>query len=224
MSVESDCPYGHLAGFERQVESLREIGRFFFGRGWSTGTSSNYSCVVSRSPLEILITASGMDKGNLGPGDFVRVDSSARPVIDGQPKCSAETWLHVVAATRPGIGAVLHTHSIWGTLLSDVYFDDGGFWIEGYEMLKGLAGITTHQHRQWIPIYENTQDIQALAAAIRPEFAAPSHPPFHGFLMQRHGLYTWGADLAEARRHIEILEFLFESVGRRRQWEAGRLP
>ncbi|MGI9516308.1 MAG: methylthioribulose 1-phosphate dehydratase [Pirellulaceae bacterium] len=207
----------HLTGLRDHVDQLREIGRLFYSRGWSVGTSSNYSMVVSREPLELLITASGKDKGNLGPGDFVRVNDQAQPVNDDQPKSSAETWLHVAAASHPDVGAVLHTHSIWSTLLSDVFFDAGGFWIEGYEMLKGLEGVTTHEHRQWIPIYENTQDIQALAQLVQPQFAAPEHPPFHGFLMRKHGLYTWGKDLFAARRHVEILEFLFECMGRRQQ-------
>ena len=41
----------------------------------------------------------------------------------------------------------------------------------------------------------------------------------HGFLIRRHGLYTWGKDLAEAARHVEILEFLLEAVGRRQMME-----
>ena len=199
------------------AEQLREIGHQFYNRGWSVGTSSNYSAVVSRDPLEILITASGKDKGDLGPDDFVRVGGDAKPIVEGQPKSSAETWLHVVAAScDSNIGAVLHTHSVWGTLLSDLFGDEGGFWIEGYEMLKGLEGTRTHEHRQWVPIYENTQDIACLAEKIKPQFTSPDHTPFHGFLMRNHGLYTWGKDLFAARRHIEIFEFLFECVARRR--------
>jgi hypothetical protein len=49
------------------VDQLRAIGREFHGRSWSLGTSSNYSVVVSRDPLELLITASGKDKSALGP-------------------------------------------------------------------------------------------------------------------------------------------------------------
>ncbi len=206
-----------LAGLESPIEQIREIGRHFYSRGWSTGTSSNFSVVTSRDPPRILITASGMDKGNLGKRDFVLVGDDARPLGDNQPRASAETWLHVVAARQPEIGAVLHTHSVWATLLSDLTADEGGFWIEGYEMLKGLAGIATHEHRQWIPVYENTQDIRSLAERIGPQFRSPDRPPFHGFLMRRHGLYTWGVDLAAARRHVEILEFLFECVVRQHQ-------
>ncbi len=133
----------------------------------------------------------------------------------GQPKSSAETLLHVVAAKQPNVGAVLHTHSIWSTLLSDLYFADGAIEIEGFEMLKGLAGVTTHEHRQRIEIFENTQDIPSLAKEVEARLQDPSRPLTHGYLIRRHGLYTWGKDLEEARRHIEIFEFLLECVARR---------
>ena len=89
--------------------------------------------------------------------------------------------------------------------------------IEGYEMLKGLSGVTTHEHREWVPILENSQDMQALAAETTR--LLEDDPKVHGFLIRRHGMYTWGADLVEAARHVEILEFLLESVGRRQMME-----
>src|SRR5690348_8734650 len=204
-----------LMGLEHRIDSLREVGAMLWQRGWSVGTSSNYSVVVNREPLELLITASGKDKGRLSRGDFVRIGASGKPTADGQPKSSAETLLHVVAAQQPGVGAVLHTHSVWGTLLSDLYWADGGFEIEGYEMLKGLSGITTHETSIWVEIFDNTQDIPVLAEQVRAKFADRDRPLKHGYLIRRHGLYTWGKDLEEARRQIEIFEFLFEVAARR---------
>jgi methylthioribulose-1-phosphate dehydratase len=204
-----------LAGLEPQIEALRELGAYFWQRGWSLGTSSNYSVVISREPLELLITASGMDKGRLRPQDFVRVNERGRPTHDGQPRSSAETLLHVVAASQPGVGAVLHTHSVWGTILSDFFFPQGGIEITGYEMLKGLEGVATHEHAGWIEIFENTQHIPGLAEVVRQRLADPVRPLLHGYLIRRHGLYTWGRDLDEARRHVEIFEFLLECIGRR---------
>src|SRR5262245_44997465 len=116
-----------LAGLTNEIDALRETGAIFWQRVWSVGTSSNYSLVLRREPLELLITASGKDKGRLSQSDFVRVGASGKPVAEGQPKSSAETLLHVVAAQQPEVGAVLHTHSIWSTLLSDFYFSHGGF-------------------------------------------------------------------------------------------------
>jgi methylthioribulose-1-phosphate dehydratase len=100
-------------------------------------------------------------------------------------------------------------------LLSDHFFEDGGFEIEGFEMLKGLEGIKTHEHNHWLPIFENTQDIPALAELVRERLSDPMEPMTHGFLIRKHGLYTWGKDVFAARRHIEIYEFLFECIARK---------
>lgn len=208
-------PDGHrLAGLEEEVIQLQAIGQLFYSQGWSVGTSSNYSLVIGRDPLELLVTASGMDKGRLGVNDFVRINAAGIPILPDQPKSSAETLLHVVAANKlPQVGAVLHTHSVWATLLSDHFFADGEIQISGFEMLKGLAGVRTHLTDYRLPIFENTQDIPVLADQVGAwmDQAQPEHG-LHGYLIRKHGLYTWGVDLAEARRHVEIFEFLLQCV------------
>lgn len=209
-------PAGHpLRGHEDTLDQLRDCGRLFHHRGWSVGTSSNYSAVLNHDPAELLITASGKDKGRLTRSDFVHVGPDGKGIEPDQPKSSAETMLHVVLAELPHVGSVLHTHSVWGTLLSDYYFDRGAIELSGYEMLKGLEGITTHQTSNVVPIFENTQDIASLATEIRAHLANPDFSMTHGFLMRKHGLYTWGKDIAAARRHVEIYEFLFECEGRK---------
>lgn len=196
-------------------EQLVECGQLFHSRGWSVGTSSNYSAVRNDSPLEITITASGKDKGRLTPDDFVVVDISGSPVAGETQASSAETMLHVKAVEIFDAKSVLHTHSIWGTLLSDFYADEDGFEIAGYEMLKGLEGIKTHETSIWVPIFENTQDIPTLAADFDKYVADHPDRPCYGYLIRRHGLYTWSKDVFSARRHIEVFEFLFEVVARR---------
>lgn len=209
------------------IDRLRAIGKEFHGRSWSLGTSSNYSVVVSRQPLELLITVSGKDKSALTRDDFVRVDATGRPVDGSGRKSSAETLLHCLLADMiPSVGAVLHTHSVWSTILSGADLPRGSVRIEGYEMLKGLEGIGTHDTHAEVPIFANSQDMVELSDRIRTRFNAadwsdPKRPPCHGFLLSRHGLYTWGRDLEEARRHIEIHEFLFEVVARSRMLPAA---
>ena len=168
--------------------------------------------MVGTEPLTLAITTSGIDKGLLEPKDIVEIDEQQR-VIRGSGTPSAETTLHLAIVRARGAGAVLHTHSIWSTILSEDA-TAGGVTIEGYEMLKGLGGVRTHEHRERLPVIENTQDWTAAAPEI--ETMLRTHPAAHGFLIRRHGLYTWGTDLAEAKRHIEILEFLFEAMGRKR--------
>ncbi len=210
-----------LAGLEESIDGLRDCGAMFWQRGWSVGTSSNYSVVVSRDPLELVVTASGKDKGRLTRDDFVRVGADGAPVAPGQPRSSAETMLHVMLARQhqaggEDVGAILHTHSVWDTLLSDLYGDDGEIEVAGYELLKGLAGVKTHEHTEWMPIFENTQDIPALAEEAEQRIFGQHGRSVHGFLIRRHGLYTWGRTLEDARRHVEVYEFLFECLARRR--------
>ncbi len=203
--------------YSAAIEYLVNLGRDFHRRGWVLGTSGNFSTVIEREPLRLAITASSVDKGRLTPDQFLEVDANGRPLNASQGKPSAETLLHVAIVGHLGAGSVLHTHSVWSTVLSDYHVGRAGFFIEGYEMLKGLEGIVTHDHREWLPILENSQDMQALAADTKRMLG--ENPGVHGFLIRRHGLYTWGKDLAEAARHVEILEFLLESVGRRQMME-----
>ena len=203
--------------FSQASEYLAELGRDFHRRGWVLGTSGNFSAVVEREPLRLAITASSVDKGRLAADQILEVDSAGRVASATPGKPSAETLLHLEIFRARKAAVVLHTHSVWSTILSDYHSGQGGFFIHGYEMLKGLDGVGTHEHREWLPILENSQDMESLAAETARVLQENSR--LHGFLIRRHGLYTWGQDPAEAVRHVEILEFLLESVGRRRMME-----
>ena len=190
------------------------LGKQFHRRGWSLATSSNYSAIISKKPYQLLITASGKHKENLGMNDFLVLNDKGTPVVKTEEKPSAETALHLMLTAKENINSVLHVHSVWGTLLSEKYGATGGFWVEGYEMLKGLSGIKSHETRIWIDIYPNSQDITALAKIVNERtFSNKDFVPF-GFLIRKHGLYAWGSNLEETQRHVETLEFLFEVTGR----------
>ena len=193
---------------------LAEAGREFYRRGWVLGTSGNFSAVASSDPLLLAITASGADKGALSPADFLEIDANGE-VTRGHGRPSDEARLHLTVVRVRGAGAVMHTHSVWSTLLSEAFAEDGQICIEGFEMLKGLANVRTHQHCESLPVIENSQDMKALARVL--EETLEKYPECHGVLLRRHGLYTWGRDLLEARRHVEILEFLLEVTGRTHQ-------
>src|SRR5262249_16907339 len=156
----------------------------------------------------------GLDKGLLRPDQILKVDgegnvvgkprrrAGARPAKSPHLRPSVETRLHLAVVRVRGARAVLHTHSVWSTVLSQKYAGDGGLTITGYEMLKGLEGVRTHQHRAWLPILENSQDMTVLALAVEKTLA--ERPDAHGLLLSGHGLYTWGQDLETAKRHVEI--------------------
>jgi methylthioribulose-1-phosphate dehydratase len=201
---------------EEIAKGLVSVARGFYGRGWLMGTSGNLSAVVEREPLKLAITASGVDKGELTAEQVLLVDDRVQLVNESSNKTSSnkpsdESLLHVRIVKERGAGAVFHTHSIWNTIYSDLHAKYGGVKIEGFEMLKGLAGVRSHEHSEWIPIVDNSQDMPSLADTISKMLN--TNPSAHGFLIRRHGLYTWGDDLAQAKRHIEILEFLLETMG-----------
>jgi methylthioribulose-1-phosphate dehydratase len=194
------------------ARQLTEVGLRFDHRGWVLGTSGNFSAVVARDPLRLAITPSGASKGELTSDGILEIDDSCVVVNARAGRPSAEARLHLEIVRTRGAGAVLHTHSVWSTVLSERHAPDEGLAIEGYEMLKGLEGVSTHAHREWIPILENDQDMERLARAVRETLL--SQPACHAFLLRRHGLYTWGDALPQAVRHVEIVEFLLEAVGR----------
>jgi methylthioribulose-1-phosphate dehydratase len=195
---------------ESEKASLCATARWCYAQGWAPATSGNFSV---RAGDSIWITPSGMDKGALLPGDLLAVNLEGRAPAEG-PKPSAETALHVVLYRKRGEArAILHVHSIWNTILSERFAAIGYLPLEGYELLKALSGVGTHIHLERVPVLENSQDYVALSRAL--EEALVSHPAAHGVLLNRHGLYTWGRSVAEARRHLEALEFLFEAEGRR---------
>lgn len=236
-------------------------------RGWCDGTGGNFSCVLKREPLQLLMAPSGVDKGRVQPQQLIVVGCDSQ-VRRGSGRASAETLLHLAIVKETGAGAVLHTHSQSGTLLSQWSWEwaarsplgaqttkaaseiqeerdglqklqtrtgsrssqaeagsfeeaggeDGVAYLEvrNLEMLKGIAGISTHRSEVRIPVLANDQNLAQLSRRAAPHLGrAPA-----GLLIAGHGLYAWGQELSKARRHLEILEFLLEQRWRQLLLEA----
>jgi len=174
-------------------------------RGWTPATSSNFSHRLD--DRHALITVSGKDKGRLTRDDIMVVDLRGQAVATAL-KPSAETLLHTQLYARfPEVNCVLHTHSPVQTVASRFYAASGRIHLAGYELLKALHGNTTHDTAVDVPVFPNTQDMPLLAAQVD---AALDATPMWGYLIDGHGLYAWGRDLDEARRHLEAFEFLFQ--------------
>lgn len=190
---------------------LSRVGGEFYRRGWLFGTSGNLSSVLQDVPLKLAITASGVDKGQLDASRIIEVDKDSR-VVRGNFNPSSETLIHIAIVKNSSARAVFHTHSVWSTILSDAFAHRKGIELKNYEMLKGLSNVKTHEHREWIPIIENSQDVKSLSTKV--EGLLREHRDIHGVLLRGHGLYTWGSSIEEAKRHVEVLEFMLEIYGR----------
>lgn len=190
---------------------LVEVIRFLHAQGWTPATSSNFSCREAAGMEQFFISISGLDKGSLTPADFLEVNLQGKPCKQTSLRPSAETLLHAVVYQRfPTAQAVLHTHSINGTVLSKLYEAQGGLWLKDFEILKGLEGVKTHESQIWLPIFPNSQDMQSLSGQVQPTLEQAA--PVYGFLLAGHGLYTWGDTPEQAKRHAEVFEFLFKAI------------
>ncbi len=193
-------------------KELVAVSHLFYQRGWSLATSSNFS--ARAEPERILITSSGKDKGSLREEDVILVDRKGRVLDPQDGKPSAETLLHCrLYEVDPEIGSILHTHSVHSTVLS---IGQSRITLSGYEMLKALVGINTHEHTEAIPVVQNSQEMEDVWRSLPRSLSGT-----HAFLIAGHGLYTWGRDIAEAKRHVEALEFLFECEYRKRALSSG---
>jgi len=201
--------------FAARARDIIDAGRFLDQHGWAPATAGNYSARLGGE--RIAITVSGCHKGHLTPQDVMTIDLTGKPIASSL-KSSAETLLHVqLMADFPAIGAVLHTHSVASTVLSMVDPQRRQIEFAGYELVKVFDGYHTHETTAVVPIFDNSQDMTRLSAEVRAYLR--QHPPnlgapkgvagIPGYLIRGHGVYTWGADMAAAKRHVEGLEFLF---------------
>ncbi len=172
--------------------------------GWTPATSSNFS--MRLDARHVAVTVSGRDKGKLGEGDVMVVDLDNHPVATTL-RPSAETALHTQIYRRfPAVGAVLHTHSRAQSVASRLFAATGKVRFEGWELQKAISGYDTHESVLDLPVFPNTQDMSVLVGRIDAWLDAGK--PLLGYLIDGHGIYAWGVDMAEARRHIEAYEFL----------------
>jgi methylthioribulose-1-phosphate dehydratase len=189
--------------FSELSRGLIGAGQLFHARGWVPATGGNFSARLADGRM--LITASGCHKGELREADFLVADLDGKP-IDSARKASYETLLHCQLYRHDArIGGVLHTHSVANTVLSRRL---QSIRLAGYELLKILPGISTHDAIAEVPVFANDQDIPRLAATVDAHMQR--HPDTPAYVIAGHGLYAWGASVAEARWRVEALEFMFE--------------
>ncbi|EOV8838133.1 methylthioribulose 1-phosphate dehydratase [Cronobacter dublinensis] len=198
---------------ESQLEQLVATCHWIGAKGWAPATGGNMS--LREDARWCWLSESGKDKGSLTPEDFLQVEIATSRAPSGR-KPSAETGLHtLIYRLFPDANCVLHVHTVNATVLSRVEKSDA-LRLTGYEMQKSLAGQTTHLDNVPVAIFDNDQDIGALAERIAQYRQFPLR---YGFLLRGHGLTCWGEDVAQARRHLEGLEFLFECEMQRRLLE-----
>ncbi len=189
------------------ASDLCRYARHFYAQEWMPGTSGNLSIKVSARPLVIAVTPSGVDKGDLAPRDIVL--SGPKGVVRkaaGGRRPSAETAIHLALYEAfPDCGAVFHVHTVHSTLVATDQLKAGVVTWDGLEMLKGFETLAPGAAPE-IPVFPNIDDLQAFARHVRQQAKRLMRVP--GFLIAHHGMTAWGRTAQEAKKHLELIEFL----------------
>lgn len=190
--------------FEQRADAIADAARELSALGWTPATSSNFSMRIDAT--HAAITISGKHKGRLGRDDIMLIDLDGH-AVGAEARPSAETALHTQVYRRwPEMQAVLHTHSRTQSVASRLFAGEGMIRLQGWELQKAITGYHSHESVLEIPVFPNTQHMPELVAQVDAWLDAGK--PLHAYLIDGHGIYTWGRDMAETRRHLEALEFL----------------
>ncbi|MCS6904913.1 MAG: methylthioribulose 1-phosphate dehydratase [Bacteroidia bacterium] len=195
----------------KNVLALLDVIRFIHQKGWAPATSTNFSFRVEEFPDIIFVSRSGVDKSLITAEDFIPLTLEGKALQESLDLPSSEALLHLaIYKSTQNTQAVLHTHSKAATILSIIFNKKKLLELQGFELLKGLNGINTHHAQVTVPIFDNTQNMPELAQKFTQWLE--NHPSTWGILIEGHGFYTWGNSVADAKKHLEVFEFLFDCL------------
>ncbi|MDT8448055.1 MAG: methylthioribulose 1-phosphate dehydratase [bacterium] len=195
---------------KQEAEALAALVRQLNQGGHNPATSGNYSLRQTDQAPWAWISESGIDKSTFSAENLLPVDCATgqlHPDFAGR-RSSDETELHLAIYRATNAGAVLHSHFLEGLLFADQFPGQDNIRLGGLELLKGFAGVKTHEAEVLLPCFENSQDVPKLAEAVTLRLKAPDE--HFGFLLRGHGLYVWGRDVKEAKRHLEVFEYIIK--------------
>lgn len=181
-----------------------DLCRQFYDQGWVSGTGGGISI---RSGARVFMAPSGVQKERIQPDDLFVLSGAGeiveRPVDQGLQPSECQS-LFFNAYTLRDAGAVIHSHSL-NAMLVTLVFDDV-FRVTHLEMMKGITGVGYHDVCE-VPIIDNAARESQLAGAMAA--AMEAHPQAHAVLVRRHGVYVWGRDWKQAKKHAECYDYLF---------------
>lgn len=206
---------------QRALSELRDVKELFASRGWFPGTSGNLSIRVgdyNPDEFQFAITASGKDKTIHTPEDYLFVDQDGKPCETTRLKPSAETLIHCEIYKLTGAGAIFHVHTVFNSVISEYFWDRKSVPVDGVELIKGFNIWDEEAHID-IPIVSNFAHIPSIV----PEISERIVKNIPGIVLRKHGIYAWGANAFEAKRHLEAFEFIFEYVYRLEMLQRGKV-
>jgi L-fuculose-phosphate aldolase len=171
------------------AHQIVQIGQRLAQKGFIAGSDGNISIRIS--PSEIMVTPSGLPKGQLSPDDMVLVDPTGRK-ISGSRAASSELLMHLyVYQQRPEIQACVHAHPPHVT----------AFAVTGRKLPTDILPEVVLFVGE-IPLTEYA----ATGTDEVPRALAPFILKDNAFILGNHGLLTIGRTIEEAWARHETVE------------------
>ena len=189
-------------------ERLCWLSKHFFDLGWMRGTGGG---LCLRDGERVLVAPSGKHKDLLSPDDLFVLDTEGRvleaPKASGQVSACAPLFL--AAVRLRDAGCVIHGHPV-AAAVATVHAGEN-LRVSELEMIKGIRGHGFFDELS-VPILENTAHEEELEPAFTQ--CLQRFPDTSAVLVRRHGIYTWGNDWSEAKRHAECFDWILDAVVR----------
>jgi methylthioribulose-1-phosphate dehydratase len=202
-------------------ELICELCKQFYHLGWVSGTGGGMS-IRDKDTGDIYIAPSGVQKERIKPEEIFILDEDGKiahyPEVPGKKlKLSECTPLFEACYELRNAGAVIHSHSIWAVLATNLispYNKKAAFCVSGFEMQKGIKDHKVADTLK-IPIIENTEKECDLADSLKK--AIEEFPKTQAVLVRNHGVYVWGDTWQKAKTQAECYDYLFRVAVERKR-------
>lgn len=171
-------------------QAIVDAGTVLYKQGYVVSNDGNIS--VRISPDTIVVTPTGVSKGDMNPDMMVVMDLDGNVISKGLRGPSSEVKMHLrVYRENPDVTAVVHAHPIYAT----------SFAIAGVPLDKPILSEAMLQVGV-VPVAHyakpGTTDV--------PDSIAPFVKDYAAVMLSNHGVLTWGSDLEQALARMEVVE------------------
>ena len=177
-------------------------------RGVVIYTWGNVSGIDRKRGL-VVIKPSGVEYDGMKPEDMTVVDLASGETVEGRYKPSSDTLTHLeLYRAFPGIGGVVHTHSVNAVAFAQAGRDIPALGTTHADYFYGPVPCTRELTEAEVKEAYERNTGKVIAECVRERGIDPMAVP--GMLVRNHGPFTWGKDPAAAVYHAVVMDTVAE--------------
>lgn len=160
---------------------------------------------IDREKGVIAIKPSGVEYDVMTADDMVVVDLESGKVVEGKYKPSSDTATHLeIYRQFPDVGGVVHTHSRWATIFSQMKKDCPALGTTHGDYFYGAIPATRDMTKEEIEGEYELNTGKVIVETFRTRGIKPMDVP--SVLVASHGPFSWGKDADNAVHNAVVLE------------------